>query len=206
MSATPEKITIGDALRFVEGLANPGEPWLVHSRKVAEAAGRIAVALRSSGVPLDVEEITAMALFHDVGRSLDHGHLHGWSGFKILKDAGLCDYARTCVSHWLKGRSVEVVLDESEFLEEDFVRSVFKEAGVSEFTLADKIVSLADSMTRLDEITTVADRYAEARTRYGDSQWMRTNERISLEIKNEFDAIIGRDIYELFPEIKKKRR
>jgi putative nucleotidyltransferase with HDIG domain len=197
-------ITFEEAKRFVEGLGNPGDSWLRHSFKVAEASGRIADALVSAGVELDVEFVRIAALFHDAGRSEGHGYLHGWAGFEILKKAGLEKYARQSVTHWLKGRSIKAVLSESVNLDEKFIKEIFEESRAGDFELSDKIISLADSITKFDEFSTVEERYGEARLRYGDSLWLRTNEKISHEIKKEFDALIGRNIYDLFPEISGK--
>ncbi len=195
------KITFEQAAEFVKSLAQPGERWLAHSEKTAEVAFRVAGALKDAGLDVDPDEVSIMAVFHDVGRSRGHGHLHGWSGFEMLKEKGLARYAKACVSHWLKGRDVETVLREGSVLDEDFVRHVFRETGCGDFSLAEKIVSLADSMTIDDVVTTVRERYREARGRYGDSEWMATNERISLEIKSEFDSLLKSDAYGLFPEI-----
>ena len=58
-------------------------------------------------------------------------------------------------------------------------------------------------MTSFDVVVTVGERYREARTRYGESNWLDTNERISEEIKSELDHALGFDLYDLFPEIEK---
>lgn len=191
-----------EALGFLHRLAPEEEGWVTHSVKTAEAAFRISKALRDAGSDTDPERVRVEALLHDVGRSEGHGHLHGWSGYKLMKEQGLEEYARPCVSHWLKGRTPEEIMHESPALDPEFVDHVFRVTGCAEFTLDERIVALADSMTSFDLFVTVRERYRDARIRYGESDWLDTNERISEEIKSEFDRALGRDLYELFPEIK----
>lgn len=202
-AGTSPDMTYDDALEYLKKHAANGESWFDHSVACAGAAGRIADALAEKGVEADPERVRICALFHDIGRSLSHGHLHGWSGWELLSGDGLECYGKSCISHWLKGRSIDETISEAAALDEEFVRHVFEQTGCGEFTIEEKIVSLADSMTSFDKIVSVGDRYSEARSRYADSDWLSTNERISEETKAEFDAILGFDLYDLFPEIKK---
>ena len=192
------------ALEFTRSLVRECGRWLMHSEKTAEVAQVIASALLKSGIDIDIEKIRIMALFHDVGRSIGHGMFHGWDGFVILKEHGLEDYAKCAVSHWLKGRTMEHALREGSEISQTFIEQVFRDARCAEFSLEDKIVSLADSMTSFVSITSVEDRYNEARLRYGESAWLDTNEKVSLEIKKEFDKLLGYDLYLLFKEIRKE--
>lgn len=185
---------------FFASHAEASDEWVTHSFKVAEVTGRIAKALIDAGADVDAEDLRIKGLFHDIGRSRDHGYLHGWSGYQLLEDAGLLRFAKPCVAHWLKGRAITEVMREGAALDEELVRHIFELTGCAQFDLDEKIVSLADSMTSFNKIVTVRERYREARTRYGESDWLDTNERISEEIKAELDRMLGYDLYSLFDE------
>ena len=73
---------------LLASLAEPDEPWIQHVRKTADVAGRIADALQKNGIEIDTELVRTSALLHDVGRSRDHGYLHGWEGYQILIEKG----------------------------------------------------------------------------------------------------------------------
>ena len=106
-------LTAAEAERVLEAHSPPGETWPRHCRKVALIARTVAEALLVAGASLDqtldpwwsegeassadavsVDDLSAWALVHDIGRSRDHGPLHGWVGFELLSALGFAATAR----------------------------------------------------------------------------------------------------------------
>jgi len=173
-------------------LAERDAPWRLHSLETGRVAGMVAreVAARSPERPLDPCWVEAAGLLHDIGRSRSHGMSHPVEGFRLLVARGLGHLAKPCVSHWLKGRrrsELEQIPEFSPALLEELVSAV----DLDSFTLSEKIVALADSLVQHDRIVTIEERYREAQERYGPSRWMADNERISLALYAEIDALAG---------------
>ncbi len=149
---------------------------------------------------MDIDYIVLGALLHDIGRSVDCGTLHGWEGFKLLAQTPFRRYASPCVTHWLKGRSRQQILDEGD-MSPELVTEIMSAGNFEELGLEDRIICIADAMARGDEVVTVKDRYIEARKRYGSNPWIETNEKLTLEFKDEIDILLIRDLYSLFPKL-----
>jgi putative nucleotidyltransferase with HDIG domain len=194
-----------EAEELLRSLAPPDEPWIHHSPRTSEVAGRIADALAEAGQNLDPAYIRICGLLHDVGRSVDHGFLHGWEGYRIMMERGFGAYAKCCVSHWFKGRSKKLIHDENISLETALLeQDIYDEVGADTFELDEKTVALADSMTLVEKVVTIDERYDEAEERYGISPWITGNRRISHALWEEFSTLLGYDLETLFPELKKQ--
>ncbi len=180
------------ASALLDELAERFTPWRLHSLETGRVAGVIArgVAAHSPERPLDPCWIEAAGLLHDIGRSRSHGMAHPIEGFRLLSERGLGHLAKPCVSHWLKGRrrsELEKVPEFSRTLLDELASSVDLDC----FSLSEKIVALSDSLVQHDRIVTIEERYREAQDRYGPSRWMADNERISLALFAELDALAG---------------
>jgi len=188
-----------EAEELLNSLASADEPWVRHSRKTSEVAGRIADALAEAGHKVDPVHVRICGLLHDVGRSVDHGFLHGWEGYQIMMERGFGAYAKCCVSHWFKGRSKKLIHEENVSLETALLeKDIYDEVGAGTFELDEKIVALADSMTMIESVVSIDERYDEAEERYGVSPWITGNRRISHALKAEFDTLLGYDLETLW--------
>lgn len=193
----------GDYERALELLlAGTGEPesWHKHSIAVSEIAQTIAGALLAGGAGLDMDYVTLGGLLHDVGRSVDCGTLHGWEGYKLLSHTPLRRYAGPCVTHWLKGRTYEQIIEEGD-LPAELVSEIVSAGSFEDLPLEDKIICIADALARGDELVTIEKRYIDARKRYGDNPWVNTNEKLTLGFKRELDNLLDADLYSLFTEL-----
>jgi len=174
------------------------EKWRRHSLATGVLAERIASALKEERI--DRDRTVAGALLHDIGRELSCGVLHGWFGYLLLRsDRRLRACARFCVTHWLKGKTEEEIRRSSD-LSENLIRTILAAENFQWLTLEDIVVCVADAMAQGDVLVDIESRYADARTRYGDSVWISENLRRTLEFKKQIDRIIGYDMYSLFSE------
>ena len=139
------------ARNLLAARSRPEDLWRVHSLEVAAVARRIGDALldRAPHLPLDPETLEASALLHDLGRSVNHGMDHPRLGMKILAEEGLEHLAKTCLSHWLKGRKRED-LEGHPYFTAERLAELFDAFDLERVTLLEKIVSIADALVRQD--------------------------------------------------------
>jgi len=169
-----------------------------HSLKVAWAARKLAMELQKAGVEMSPDDVATQAVLHDIGRGDKHGDLHGWEGYQLLREMGYERQARACLTHWLKGHTLERALDESSGEHRSTMERIYREFGPPEMDLVDKVVALADSLVAHDTIVTIEERYREAKERYGNSKWLTTNEATTKEYLNEIEGLLAASVYELF--------
>lgn len=117
---------------------NCPENVVAHCIRVSEKAVEMGESLVEAGVELDMGFLESAALLHDLGRCRTHGIRHGVAGAKIL----VCypRYARVCESHIGGGipasEAADLGLEEKDFIPE---------------TIEEKLICLADKLTREDE-------------------------------------------------------
>lgn len=178
----------------------PGEPAFVqHSRVVAGVATKIAHALAESKSDIDTDRIRVRALLHDLGRSKTHGNYHGWVGYAMLRHRGLAEYGRGCVTHWLRGLSMEEVLNMSG-ARPKFISRVFEELELPRLLVDDIIVSVADFSVAHTTIVSLEARESDLTARYGDSRWLRRNGELAREHRLQIERWTGRKFTEIIPE------
>lgn len=165
-------MTPQDAIRLLSERADPGANWVLHSLQVGRVARALGRALEERGFALAPDDLCVQGLLHDVGRSFSHGPFHGWTGYVYLRSRGLGGWGRGCLVHWLKGRDRDELLATSR-MPPGFVARVLGELRPPEWTLADSVVSLADSCVRHATIVPYPERHAELLRRYGESRWLR---------------------------------
>lgn len=186
------------AYALLDELSNPDDLWRMHSLKVAELCGALAGHLLRARpeLPIDCETMRALAVLHDIGRSRDHGVKHPAEGMRLLVDRGLEHLAKPCITHWLKGRSREE-LEKEPYFQPDRLDSLYGRFELDSFTLRDKIISIVDSVVHRDELVPLEVRYRKIRERYGDSEWMRENEKITKRHIEELEAVLKQPLYPL---------
>jgi len=185
------------ATDLLDELSNPDDIWRKHCLKVAQIGKKIGQALLQVRpvLPVDLVTLEASALLHDIGRSIDHGIDHPKAGTELLTKRGLFHLAKPCLSHWLKGRKRKS-LEGHDYFTPKLLETFFKTFNLDEITLSEKIISVADAIVQHDKPVRLSVRYKDARARYGDSKWIRDNERISRDFINEIEGILGVSIYE----------
>lgn len=188
MSHGEERLGAHGALALLDRHSPPGESWPLHCRQVAKVARRLADAADAAAVDADLVE--AQALLHDIGRSRTHGPLHGWTGFVLVRAHGFPREGRGCLTHWLKGRAPHELAGAGR-LTPGFIERAFAAFEVEPWSLADSIVSLADSCVMNTTIVTLDERHADLLARYGESRWMRRAWELARQHADEVAAALG---------------
>lgn len=184
-----------DAQEYLLSLASSSELWVRHSFRVERVADWLCSYLKTK---IDKEEVLVCALLHDAGRSVTHGILHPWEGFRLLSRIGEDSAARAALTHWIKGRSLMRAMECSNVLmPKELIRRIFQLLSPPSMTLVDQIVSIADGLVSHDRVVTLEERYQELRDRYSDTPWLRDSERIGKAQLKRLSKEAGVDLFRL---------
>ena len=170
---------------------NPG-PWVDHSSTAAHCAECIA---KASGGILDPDKAYVLGLLHDIGRRYGKRHLgHVSDGYSYMMRLGYDEVARVCLSHSFNNQSLadyvgnrDTSPEETALIENRLATMVYDEY--------DRLIQLCDSLAGADGVMDIIERMEDVRRRYGDypqNKW-----DINLAIKAHFEALAGRDIYDI---------
>lgn len=171
--------------------------WKRHCLQVAKVTDRISDALSEAGAAVDPDGLHVQALLHDVGRARTHGPFHGWTGYVLLRAEGVPEAGRGCLTHWLKGRDPEEVLEAPPFREHIVAQAYEALGGPEGWTLSDSVLSVADSSVRHTTIVSVRSRHRDLIERYGDSRWLRRAEELAHRHADDVAAALGFPVEEL---------
>lgn len=192
-----------EAARLLDRLA-PGELlWKRHSHQVAAVATRLTTALLDSGEKLDLQYVQNCALLHDVGRAKTHGHLHGWTGYVLLKNEGAGPFSRACLVHWLKDHSEADLLAHGK-LAPAFVRNLFQNFDLQKLSISDKVMALSDSLVKHDQVVSLDERYRDLYVRYGKSHWLEQQYAFSKGYQNEIESVARTEISKILTPLMQK--
>lgn len=178
------------AREILSAHTRPGEAWPLHCLQVARVTLALGDALANAGVIMDLDDLESQALLHDLGRSRTHGPFHGWTGFLILRSLGHARAGRGCLTHWLKGRSSEEVLRAARF-RPAFVARLYEALEPPGWTLADSVLSVADSSVRHSTVVPFDERHDDLERRYGPSPWIRRARELTAQHATEVAARLG---------------
>ncbi len=190
-------LTSEEALKLLEEAQkrNQGR-WIEHSRKVGEAAGRIADKLN-----LDVEKAKTLGYIHDIGKRYGEREHHVIKGYEFLKEKGYEDeYANICITHSYLNNDINCTaggVPSTESAGYEF-RKRFVESH--EYTVYEKIINLCDLMCT-NEFMTLEQRLIEIMTRRGVDSNTVYHITEALKLKKYIDELLGCNVYQLFPEI-----
>jgi len=174
---------------------NPGK-WIEHSKRVGEAAGRIAKKLE-----LDVDKAIALGYIHDIGKRFGESASHTIAGYEYLKNIGYEEYAPICLTHsylyndvnCTAGGLPDVTSEKGKF-RKNFVES-------HTYTLYDKIINLCDLFCT-SEFVTIEKRLIDLFIRRGVFENTIYHMQKTFELKEEIEESLNCSLYSLFPEIK----
>jgi len=196
MSPAPSRLDIAQAHAFLHQHANPSDAWVGHCRQVAKVARHLGDALLDAGADFDLELLEVRALLHDIGRSKTHGPLHGWSGFCLLQAAGYAREGRGCLTHWLKGRSLEEVAANPHW-QPSLAGKAFAALDPPSWELADSVLSVADSSVQHTTIVSMTQRHQDLIARYGPSPWLQRAAELAANHAAELEESLGFPIDQL---------
>jgi putative nucleotidyltransferase with HDIG domain len=148
-----------------------------HCREVARVADCITECLNKAGVGLDREIVLAAALLHDLAKGRPG---HAREAARIVREAGFHAIAEAIITH------MDI------------------EAGQGQDISAGEILFLADKLVSGDRLVTLAARFAQATTRYGDDmdalEAIEARYHTALLIQERIEARTGRPLQKCYCE------
>jgi len=175
---------------------NPG-PWVAHSFQVAGAAQRIA----ATHPHLDPEKGYTLGLLHDIGRQEGKFDMrHVLDGYNFLRAEGYPDAARICLTHSYPIPNVgagsgkwDGTADEEELVA-SYLASI-------EYTDYDRLIQLCDALCLPEGPVLMEKRLLDVSLRHGFNDFTIRKWQAFLNIRTEFETVIGTSIYELLPGV-----
>ncbi len=176
-------------------LGKPENKWILHSIYVGLAAKRIAHEL-----DLDEDYALTIGYMHDIGRSIRHiGHTI--EGYKYLVNLGYPDVARYSLTHSFVNNIIYNTAgggpndQESYTFIQNYLDSI-------EVNIYDNIIQLCDLFCLETGFTTFEKRILDITNRKGVYPNSKEHFKSIMELKDSIETMMGKKIYDLFPEIK----
>jgi len=185
-----------EALLREAGALNPG-PWVEHSRRVAEAAQRIAAHLP----PLDSANAYVLGLLHDIGRRAGvTGMRHVLDGYRYLTALGYEDAARISMTHSFPNRDIHEIFGEWDCTSEElaFIGDYLAQVAYTDY---DRLIQLCDTLAMADGFVLMEKRMLDVAFRYGINAHSLPKWQTKFGIKADFERRMGRSVYALLPGI-----
>ncbi len=175
---------------------NPGQ-WVEHSCYVARAAE----AISQHHPTLDPETAFVVGYLHDIGRRAGVADMrHTIDGYSFLKEKGLDDAARICMTHSFPIKDIRSVAgkwdctrQELRFIE-DYVAQV-------EFDDYDRLIQLCDALALPTGFCLIEKRLMDVALRYGTNKYSVPRWKAYLNLQKEFEKAIGQSIYKVLPGV-----
>ena len=176
-------------------LGKPENKWILHSIYVGLAAKRIAHEL-----DLDEDYALTIGYMHDIGRSIRHIG-HPIEGYKYLVNLGYPDVARYSLTHSFVNNIIYNTAgggpndQESYTFIQNYLDSI-------EVNIYDNIIQLCDLFCLETGFTTFEKRILDITNRKGVYPNSKEHFKSIMELKENIETMMGKMIYDLFPEIK----
>ena len=198
------KLTSKEAKELLEIERKEGKDdrWIQHSILVGTSAGRIAKALNDKGITVDVDKTITLGYLHDIGKYNGESIGHVMRGYEYLKNKGYDDeYANVCLTHSYLNNDVTCTAGGGPNPNDNpFLTNFIKE---HQYSIEEKIINLCDLMCPKDKIYTVDKRLIDIIIRKGAYPNTQYHVIETYKLKEYFDNLLGYNLYDLFPEIKK---
>ena len=177
--------------------------WIEHCLCVGDSAGRIAKALNEKGYNVDIDKTITLGYLHDIGKYNGESHGHVMRGYEYLKERGYDDeYCNICLTHSYLNNDIVCTAggvpnpNDNPFLT-DFIKN-------HEYTIEEKLINLCDLMCpQGNEVFTIDKRLIDIMIRRGVYSNTQYHIKETYKLKEYFDSLLGYNLYDLFPEIKK---
>ena len=153
---------------------NGREHIIQHCIKVADVALSISKALNRKGENLNLNEVEAAALLHDITKaeSLDSGEDHSLTAYRLLKKLSYERIAEIVRQHVFLARDLD-----------------------STWVSEEEVVNYSDKRVRHDKVVTLRERFEDLRARYCRDEegrkWMDRMESLSNRIEKKIFSKLG---------------
>ena len=181
-------------LRLAEEIF-PG-PWGDHSRNVARAAEALA-----SACGLDANKAYLLGLLHDIGRRTGLSNMrHTIDGYRYLLALGWEEAAVICLTHSYPTRDVHQDIGRIDLCDDD-LRWMDGFIRAHTFDDYDRLIILCDGLAFADRLCVLEQRFVDTSIRYGVFPFTVARWQATMEIKADFEARMGRSIYQVLPGV-----
>ncbi|AFM40444.1 putative HD superfamily hydrolase involved in NAD metabolism [Desulfosporosinus acidiphilus SJ4] len=173
-------------------------PWVEHSILTAEAARNIASNHRN----LDSEIAYILGYLHDIGRRYGMSYMrHIVDGYNFLSQMGYEDCARICLTHSFPLKNLQSYSGNNDCTaeESELIKRYISEINYSEY---DELIQLCDALATPKGFCLLEKRLVDVALRYGVNDFTVLKWKSTFEIKDKFEKVIGRSIYDLLPGVK----
>lgn len=187
-------LTIDKAKEYLEKARgyHDSDLWIKHCYLVGEVASIIA-----KGLNIDSEKAKTLGYIHDIGKSVGPMNEHIINGYKYLKSLGYDDeYCNICLVHSYLNN--DIYCSAGGICKDEWLSSFIKN---HKYTIYEKIINLADLLCT-DKICTMDERLKDIKKRYGIFENTLYHQKEAYKLKQEFDKMLGIDLYELILEKK----
>lgn len=188
--------TLKEAERLLQAAErrNPGG-WVAHSRFVAQAARLIA----EQHPDLDPQRAFILGLLHDLGRQTGPNQdRHILDGHDALLALGSPDAARIALTHSFVVPDLATLQGQWDGTAQERAR-LGALLAAAEMTEEDRLLQLCDTLALADGFCTVSERLVDVALRYDVNARTLDKWRAILQLKADFDAACGRNVYGLLP-------
>lgn len=179
--------------------------WVQHSLGVGFCAGKIAQALKERGHKVDPDLAAALGTIHDIGKYNNEYIDHPIRGYAYLRQRGYdAEYCNVCLTHSYLNRDLACTASTS-VASEKYHALLRKFLRTHQPTLEEEIINLCDLLVPPSGLAvTVDQRLVDLITRWGT--WENTQYHVieAQKLKARFDAMLGQNLYNLFPDIKER--
>lgn len=183
-----------EAMLQEAGQANPG-PWVLHSRRVAQAAQIIAARIPG----LDSDIAYRLGLLHDIGRRAGvTGMRHVLDGYRYLAEQGYEDAGQVCMTHSFPNRDAREIFGEWDCSPDELAFIQLYLAQV-EYTDYDRLIILCDSLANATGFCLMEARWLDVAFRYGMNAYAIPKWQAIARIKDAFERQMGCSVYSLLP-------
>ncbi|MBJ3790659.1 HD domain-containing protein [Bacillus sp. OA1] len=185
---------------------NPG-PWFEHSLHVAHATENIIIELIKKGYKLDADIAYNAALLHDIGRykGFTKSVIHSYDGYMYMNDLGYTGNAVICVTHSFPCKNEHIDIAAEWSLVPDHMRSRLVEIlnEHCNYDLYNKVITLCDALADAGGFTTLERRLISVGLHHGTTSHTSLHWKGFYAIKKELEALIGKSIYTVLPDVEK---
>lgn len=155
-----------------------------------------------AGPLLNPAQLVLLGYLHDIGRSVyltGPLGLHLRAGYDLLRARGYApEYCAICLTHSFIGPNPHSNLCSALDPERDAF--VIDFVSRHPYSLAEDLISLCDLMCKT-RVVSIDERIADATSRHGTCPATASHIEKTYQLKAKFDALLGYDLYDLFPEI-----
>lgn len=176
--------------------SNPG-PWVSHSLNVAEAAAIIA----SYHPELSKDQACCSGLLHDIGRRHGMSYMrHTIDGYNYLIKENMPLQARIAISHSFPSNEFIYYIGKQDCTETElnFIKTFVKETQYNDY---DELIQLCDCLALPSGFCILEKRFVDVTLRYGFNDHTTLRWKAIFAIKEKFEQLIDKKIYDLLPGI-----